>query len=345
MAFDPVQEDYEHMVLRFCQSQASSSISEAAQKLQDFGTRYAKERDSLPQRDSDRAFHLVSEAALIIDYRLPFAADNAVNDLVTKAQKLLSEALVLDPGNLDAKRMLAAAQSNTFEGYYRYLLEHEAEAKATSEKMAEEAKIATSEEERSLICRLALAPYLRWIAAEADRALICGHYRQSVEFAKTAIRLDPSDEAGAHLTAAYALAKLEDANGFTDLLEYVQHESLPRSAWLDIANFSIDFRLGFIDEARVGLRHILERYPEADTILIQQRELPDGVYSRLPVETGSEDELILAVSEAAVLLQEGRDSQERGTLASWIASEVPALQAQTGRRGTLSHQGQKGDGR
>ena len=66
---------------------------------------------------------------------------------------------------------------------------------------------------------------------------------------------------------------------------------------------------------------LIELYPQAAVTLARQRELPDGVFSRLSVPPFSEDELILAVSEATVLTQEGRDSLGRGTLGSWLLQE------------------------
>ena len=53
-----------------------------------------------------------------------------------------------------------------------------------------------------------------------------------------------------------------------------------------------------------------------------QRELPDGVFARLAVAPLSEDELILAVSEGTVLLQEGRDAQARGAFGSWVVGQM-----------------------
>ena len=42
----------------------------------------------------------------------------------------------------------------------------------------------------------------------------------------------------------------------------------------------------------------------------------------------SEDELILATSEATVLLQEGCDDHERGSLGSWLANLPEVIEAQ-----------------
>ncbi|MBQ1839823.1 MAG: hypothetical protein II128_00615, partial [Atopobiaceae bacterium] len=49
---------------------------------------------------------------------------------------------------------------------------------------------------------------------------------------------------------------------------------------------------------------------------------PDGVFARLAVAPFSEDELILAISEGTVLLQEGRDDAGRGVLGTWIVRQT-----------------------
>ena len=60
------------------------------------------------------------------------------------------------------------------------------------------------------------------------------------------------------------------------------------------------------DGARTQLRRIIDGYPHAALNLMDQKELPEGVFSRLAVGPGTEDELMLAISEATVLLLDGR---------------------------------------
>lgn len=114
------------------------------------------------------------------------------------------------------------------------------------------------------------------------------------------------------------------------------------SAWTRMAALSLAFSAHDLDRSRDILREILASYPEAGDILVAQHELPDGVYARLAVEPGSEDELILAVSEGAILLQEGRDSAERGTLSTWVSQEVPRLVAQGTRPRHIGAKARKG---
>ena len=86
-----------------------------------------------------------------------------------------------------------------------------------------------------------------------------------------------------------------------------------------------------IHEANRLLRRLVETYPHASAALTAQKELPDGVFSRLAVAPFSEDELILAISEGTVLLQEGRDDAGRGVLGSWIVRHT-GLAPQEGDR-------------
>ena len=72
MAHDPRREDYQRLALRFVRT-IDPQDPAAAREFTDFGRRFAQERDSLPQTDADRAFHLVCRATELIDYKLPFA--------------------------------------------------------------------------------------------------------------------------------------------------------------------------------------------------------------------------------------------------------------------------------
>ena len=110
MTFDPHREDYQRMGLRFARSLDGQSPSTAARSFSSFGRRFVQNRDSLPQCDEDRAFHLVVSAATLIDYELPFADDDHAESIIQKAHTILSEALKLDPMNPDALRMEQASK-------------------------------------------------------------------------------------------------------------------------------------------------------------------------------------------------------------------------------------------
>ena len=53
------------------------------------------------------------------------------------------------------------------------------------------------------------------------------------------------------------------------------------------------------------LRVLARSCPHAAEALYFQTEFPDGVYARVNVDAGSTDELVLALSEATPVLQEG----------------------------------------
>ena len=104
MAHDPRREDYQRLALRFVRT-IDPQDPAAAREFTDFGRRFAQERDSLPQTDADRAFHLVCRATELIDYKLPFAEPDQAAELIRHGQSLLDEALSLDEKCFDALRM------------------------------------------------------------------------------------------------------------------------------------------------------------------------------------------------------------------------------------------------
>ena len=67
---------------------------------------------------------------------------------------------------------------------------------------------------------------------------------------------------------------------------------------------------------------LIDSYPGAAGVLLRQTELPDGEFSRLRVAPFSEDELVIAVSEGIVLLQEGTDRRGAGVLGEWLIRET-----------------------
>ena len=175
-----------------------------------------------------------------------------------------------------------------------------------------------------------MRPYLRWLATMADKALICGRNRQCLDICRRALEADPNDAADVRFSAALAYAKLEDAAGLDALAKRSATLGVPRrhegpDAWQLIARMSLAHSRCDKDDALHQLRALLAAYPHAAATLVSQRELPDGVFCRLAVPPYSEDELIVATSEATVLFQEGRDNHGRGALGSWVAAQAQRL--------------------
>lgn len=337
MTFDPHREDYQRMGLRFARSLDGQSPSAAARSFSSFGRRFVQNRDSLPQCDEDRAFHLVVSAATLIDYELPFADDDHAESIIQKAHTILSEALKLDPMNPDALRMEQASTIPSFEGYYDYLLEGRAQIKESCERRRAGAQKANGGERAELAQQLAMSPYLRWLHALASKAVVCGHNHAALEFCDELLRLDPTDRADARFTAAIAYAKLEDEEGLLALRGRiacldVARPREPKDAWLQLALCALAYKRYDLSGAASIVEDLCESYPHAALTLVMQKELPDGVFARLSVPALSEDELILAVSEATVLLQEGRDSAARGSFGAWISREAEKRLTERERR-------------
>lgn len=330
MSFDPQREDYQRLGLRFARTLDNRDPFGAARAASTFSRRFAQNRDSLPQSDGDRAFHLVAVATDLIDYQLPFASETAGDTLVQSAEKLLDEAIDLDERCHDARRMASATRSPSFEEFYRFLDDGRG---AVREDCLRE-RDATSTGRRDALARdLAMRPYLRWATTESGKALICGRYATSLAIAREVLAEDPLDQGDVRFTAALALAKLEDHKGLDELVASTTQARASRvseDAWTLLARVALGHKRRDFSSARDALRELLVSYPHAAATLTRQDELPDGVFSRLAVAPASEDELILAVSEATVLLEEGRgpqDGQGSGPLGEWIAHEPLVTEA------------------
>ena len=323
MAYDPHDEDYQRLVLRFTRSLDGRDPLAATSAFASFGRRFSQSRDSLPQSDEDRAFHLVAQAAQLIDYELPFADDDHAEELIARGHRLLDEALSLDPRCHDAVRMKRAADSPSFESYYEFLASSVDDVRASCEEIRAAVRD-ESPERAALEADIAMRPYYRWLATLASKAVICGRNREALRFGEQLLELDPQDNADVRFTCAIAYAKLEDQQG----LERFAAKTKPLvragtdDAWMQLARIALAHKRHDLAEARRLLLRLVETYPHAAEALASQGELPDGVYARLAVAPFSEDELILAISEGTVLLQEGRDDSGRGVLGTWIARNI-----------------------
>ncbi len=326
MAFDPQREDYQRLGLRYARHIDATNPADATRAFATFGRRFARERDSLPQSDGDRAFHLVAMASKLIDYELPFVSDEEAENLIVRGHQLLDEALSLDGRCYDALRMKAAADNPSFEAFYTYLTDCAEEVRRICEERRASA-LATepSDERKQLAADIAMRPFLRWLATLAEQALICGRNREALRHARAALEVDLRDGADVRFTAALAYAKLEDEQGLDELLSGALAKRCTRpsnDAWAQIARVAMAHKRYDLRAASEQLGELMRLYPHAPETLIRQIELPDGVFARLAVRPYSEDELVLAVSEATVLLQEGREPEGRGVLGVWVQREA-----------------------
>ena len=323
MAHNANNEDYRRLALRYVTT-TNASPAEALSGFTTFWRNAAHNRDALFETDADRAFHLVTRATNIIDYQLPFAQESQVDALLRKGRALLDEALSLDENCFDAQRMLACMDLPSFDERLAYLAKGKDRVKAACFAVADET--ATTDDERGELARqIALNPYCRWLAAMADHALVCGHNHSCLDYCHELLKLDPNDISDVRFTLALCAAKLEDPDaldaGYAMLSpNFVPH--IPEDAWALIARTSLAYKAHRLNDARAYLRKLLTLYPTGANALMRQTELPDGLFARIHVGLFSEDELVLALSEATVLTQEGAEEYGQGPFGMWIVDEV-----------------------
>lgn len=326
MAHDPQREDYLRLSLRFALSLDAGSSEPAPRAFADFGRRFAQQRDTLPQSDADRAFHLVVLATELIDYRLPFVADDRQAEaLERRAGALLDEALSLDPACHDAARMRFFLGTDSPEERCRFLAEGEGEVRSACEAERDRAGETLDGERASLAAAIAMLPYWRWLAARAEGALVCGRNREAAELAWRLLEADPRDTSDARFTLALALAKLEDEPALERLLERCQKTSPMRpadDAWSLLAQVALAHRRFDLAAARRHLSRLLDAYPDGAPALVRQLEVASGTFARVRVAPYSVDELVVALSEGIVLLQEGGLPGGIGALGAWVERTV-----------------------
>ena len=328
MAHNPQREDYQRLSLRFARELDQGDPVAATRAFASFGRRFAQNRDALPQSDADRAFHLVVLASEVVDYQLPFATDEQAPGLIQRGKDLLDEALSLDPSCHDAVRMRSSSHTPSIDERYRFLLERVDDVRASCEQAREEAGAELDGERRALAQDIAMRPYWRWLASLAEEALICGRNRVAADVAERLLASDPRDTSDVRFTLAYALAKLEDEKGLAELVaNYPGPNGLghPDDAWVMLAQIALAHGRWDLRTARELVERLLVSYPGSAGVMVRQMEIADGRFARVRVEEYSEDEMVLALSEGVVLLQEGVERSGRGVLGAWLARTVSEL--------------------
>lgn len=338
MAFDPIQEDCERLVLENMRRDRVPPL-ESPLYIERAMAAFQEDTAQLIRTDRDRSFHLTARASEAIDYRAPFAAteEEAVRQ-EEAAHAHLVEAVRLDAGNWDARRMLAELEADSNDAFLEFLTEHRPEVERDARDAVAEADDPYS---REFARDLALRPLLRWLAALASRRLISGRYRQAVRAAEESLEIAPADPAGARHTAVLALAKLE--RPIEELSRFRSRHALAYRAgrparrhhlaerqpdpWALIAQMSIAWRSLDTAGANRSLGLLLKIGPHAAEALYHQAEFPEGLFSRVHVEVGSEDELILALSEATPLFQEGIGAPEASAFSAWVAENDQVARA------------------
>ena len=315
MAFDPIQEDCHRLVLEALRRDNIPLTDGAA--VERLMEQFTRNPAPLIVHDRDRAGHLIAKVVEAVDYRIPFIPDDTqAEQEEAAAENMLREAAALDPTNWDVQYLVSKCDE----------VEHDLALKIASAQDPYECEAAGD---------LMRRPYLRWLAALASRALISGRYRMSLEAANCSLDFAPNDPAGVRHTAMLAMAKLEypaeELKRFRSAhsVPYLANTPLrrrPKDAerdldpWTLIALMSAAWRELDYEGAEHYLRILARSCPHAAEALYFQTEFPDGVYARVNVGVGSTDELVLALSEATPVLQEGLGAPDNASFAAWVAT-------------------------
>lgn len=334
MAFDPRQEDCLRLVLSAMKRDRIYPLNDAAY-IERTMLAYQNDPTSLIKTDRDRSFHLVCLATELIDYQMPFlTSEDEINKLIERVERYLTEAVRIDEHNWDAKRMLFTVQSQSDDELVTYLLDNRSDVAAEAKRLIDEADDPYA---REFANDLGQHPYQRWLASLASRQFIAGQYRCALATVEECLAIAPLDWAGARHTGMLALAKLEvdraelqefrtrHALAYQGLVPFAasqpnaQAGSQPLDPWSLIAEMSLAYRAFDYEGATETLREILRLFPHAPQTLFVQAEFPEGMFSRAHIMPGSDDELVVALSEATPLLQEGMGTPDSASFALWIA--------------------------
>jgi hypothetical protein len=319
----PRAEDFERLAIRWADApHTSDGYPNLVAAISAFPELYVSDRDSLPQTDADRAFALVCRACDILDNRVMFVqtADEATR-LTSEAAGYLDEAVKLDHTCFDAVRILYYLEHGARDAMVDFLRERSDEVRQTCLETARQANLVAPDDHWSL--SVYQRPYLRWLLNLANEELNCGRYRRSLEICNQIMDLDAPDMAGARLIAAYDYVKLEEAEGLAVLIGRFSGQ---RNAWFDLSRVFMAYKQYRLADAASILHTIVTNYPYAGNTLTNQEEVLPGVFGHLQYQEGSGDELFIAVSEGAVILDES--GEESGSaLANWIANDSLVQQA------------------
>lgn len=320
---NPLVEDFERLAVRWASvPHTTREFPSTAAAIAAFPELYAKNRDALPQIDADRAFFLMARAEQILDRSVIVAqTEDEATALLKEASALVDEALKLDPACYDAVRMRRYLGRPARDEMVSFLAASADEVLEGCEAAARSNGLVAPPGKASL--SVYMRPYLRWCFDWANEQLGCGRYGRSLEVCLHALDIDGIDYVGMRHIAAFDYVKLEDAEGLERLAG--RFPTSDTDAWFLLSRCVMAYKQRRLDDAAAVLHRIVELFPRAGCTLAYQDELPAGVFGHLEFETGTEDELFVAVSEAAVILDENCGDY-MSPLSDWIARD-PAVSA------------------
>lgn len=318
MSMNPQAEDFERLAIRWADTpQATKDYPSMIAAITAFPELYARNRDALPQNDADRAFFLVARACMLLDrYVVMAESDQAAAKFTDEAASLIDEALKLDPLCYDAVRIHRYLARPARDEMVGFLSDGADEVYEMCLAVSRDNGIDPPQGRLSM--SVYMRPYLRWLFDLANEQLGCGRYGRSLEVCSRLLELDAADMVGARHIAAFDYVKLEDAEGLAALIGRFPDDA--DNAWFQLSRCFMAYKQRRLDDAAAILHGIVRGFPRAGCTLSYQDELPAGMFGHLEFAPGSEDELYVAVSEGAVILDENCGDY-LSPLSDWIARD------------------------
>ncbi len=207
-----------------------------------------------------------------------------------------TQALAQDEGCLDAQLVQTLAAELDPDDLLDALLEIEAEADSA----AELSLGATGDAWDDVFMR----PRLRIWDAIARTCLDGGRYRMALEVSRGLMAASPIDKVGGRLTAALALARLEDEEGFNELDARLSGRE---NSWLNLGRTILLYKLGRMSAARRALRGYGELCEGAAYALLRPTFVEICLPDRPDVPAGGFEEATFAVHEAEPIIADVPD--------------------------------------
>lgn len=207
-----------------------------------------------------------------------------------------AQALSQDSGCLDAQLVRVLAADLDPDDRLDALLEIEAKA----DKTAELNLGATGDAWDDVFTR----PRLRLWDAIARTCLAGGRYRMALDVSRGLMAASPKDQVGGRLTAALALARLEDEEGFNELDARLAGRE---NSWLNLGRTILLYKLGRMTAARRALRGYGELCEGAAYALLRPTFVEIYLPDRPEVPAGGFEEATFAVHEAEPIIADVPD--------------------------------------
>ncbi|MEY8437151.1 hypothetical protein AAK967_05345 [Atopobiaceae bacterium 24-176] len=276
--------------------------------------------DSFVSQESDRAFAVVVQAQDAL--AKASANDEFLSDeeyMTARAQRLdrlrasCDEALAIDPSCTDAALVrLLVTEADA--------LEHVCALRALDDKASPGVPAITTDGADAW-ADVFTRPALRVRAALAVTALDAANVSMALSCATSLLDVMPNDELGMGGTAALALARLEDEEGFNELDARLGRRG---SAWTNLGRALLLFKLDRLSAARRALTGFCSLNEGGAYALLRPTYVETYLPCRPEFAPGSFEEAVLAVHEADPVVVDAPDfinwtSEQPGVLDGAVA--------------------------